>query len=277
MVLESSCISSCLNCHLKIARGAARLHRGPPISFSRCKRSPGLPFVQCLELPIPNPSLSSLVLTCCARTLSPGIGRSSSFGSLTFWFRCCSGVSRICACRASCSRCNVSFKRASSYIAISSVVSEMAVGFRRSMVKSYLIDPQKKLGCCDKVQARIEKLLVLWSVAFGDFPLLFTWRWGTDSLVFGGGRSSRQKPGIKFPFRSISQKWRSLIKFPLFTNPFNTMYKWHVHSAIGRGRPATYDLSRVGDGIAASLRQFSISASKNDGGNFQIIARLSVT
>ncbi|KAF4636672.1 hypothetical protein G7Y89_g1403 [Cudoniella acicularis] len=40
------------------------------------------------------------------------------------------------------------------------------------------------------------------------------------------------------------------------------MYKWHVHSAIGRGRPVANDLSRVADGIAASLRQFSISASK---------------
>ncbi|KAH8813175.1 hypothetical protein F5884DRAFT_751466 [Xylogone sp. PMI_703] len=40
------------------------------------------------------------------------------------------------------------------------------------------------------------------------------------------------------------------------------MYKWHVHSAIGRGRPLASDLARVTDGIAASLRQFSISASK---------------
>ncbi|KAH8592102.1 hypothetical protein B0O99DRAFT_597448 [Bisporella sp. PMI_857] len=38
------------------------------------------------------------------------------------------------------------------------------------------------------------------------------------------------------------------------------MYKWHAHSAIGRGRPIAHDLARVTDGIAASLRQFSISA-----------------
>jgi hypothetical protein len=42
-----------------------------------------------------------------------------------------------------------------------------------------------------------------------------------------------------------------------------TMYKWHVHSAIGRGRPLANDFSRVADGIAASLRAFSISASKD--------------
>ncbi|KAK0118168.1 hypothetical protein ONS95_012473 [Cadophora gregata] len=40
------------------------------------------------------------------------------------------------------------------------------------------------------------------------------------------------------------------------------MFKWHVHSAIGRGRPATHDFARVAEGIAASLRQFSISASR---------------
>ncbi len=41
------------------------------------------------------------------------------------------------------------------------------------------------------------------------------------------------------------------------------MFKWHVHSAIGRSRPAAHDLSRVADGIAASLRQFSISLSRS--------------
>jgi hypothetical protein len=48
------------------------------------------------------------------------------------------------------------------------------------------------------------------------------------------------------------------------------MYKWHVHSAIGRGRPVANDISRVADGIAASLRQFSISLSRSeeDGGMF---------
>jgi hypothetical protein len=40
------------------------------------------------------------------------------------------------------------------------------------------------------------------------------------------------------------------------------MYKWHVHSAIGRGRPLTNDLLRAADGIAASLRQFSVSVSR---------------
>ncbi|KAG4430250.1 hypothetical protein IFR05_014276, partial [Cadophora sp. M221] len=40
------------------------------------------------------------------------------------------------------------------------------------------------------------------------------------------------------------------------------MFKWHVHSAIGRGRPAGHDFAKVADGIAASLRQFSISASR---------------
>ncbi|KUJ24342.1 uncharacterized protein LY89DRAFT_663090 [Mollisia scopiformis] len=41
------------------------------------------------------------------------------------------------------------------------------------------------------------------------------------------------------------------------------MYKWHVHSAIGRGRPAANDFSKVVDGIAASLRQFSVSVSRS--------------
>jgi hypothetical protein len=39
------------------------------------------------------------------------------------------------------------------------------------------------------------------------------------------------------------------------------MYKWHVHSAIGRGRPLAGDFAKVADGIASSLRQFHISAS----------------
>lgn len=39
------------------------------------------------------------------------------------------------------------------------------------------------------------------------------------------------------------------------------MYKWHIHSAIGRGRPLGNDFARVTDGIAASLRQFHVSAS----------------
>ncbi|RDL33108.1 uncharacterized protein BP5553_08547 [Venustampulla echinocandica] len=47
------------------------------------------------------------------------------------------------------------------------------------------------------------------------------------------------------------------------------MYKWHMHSAIGRGRPIASDLTRVADGITASLRQFSVSLSRaaEDGGN----------
>ncbi len=40
------------------------------------------------------------------------------------------------------------------------------------------------------------------------------------------------------------------------------MFKWHVHSAIGRGRPAANEFSRVADGITASLRQFSVSLSR---------------
>ncbi|KAH8679822.1 hypothetical protein BGZ60DRAFT_428119 [Tricladium varicosporioides] len=40
------------------------------------------------------------------------------------------------------------------------------------------------------------------------------------------------------------------------------MYKWHVHSALGRSRPIVSDLSKVADGIASSLRQFSISAGR---------------
>jgi hypothetical protein len=47
-----------------------------------------------------------------------------------------------------------------------------------------------------------------------------------------------------------------------------TMYKWHVHSAIGRGRPLGGEFSKVADGIAASLRQFHVSAARaaEDGG-----------
>ncbi|TAQ87493.1 hypothetical protein B7494_g4195 [Chlorociboria aeruginascens] len=40
------------------------------------------------------------------------------------------------------------------------------------------------------------------------------------------------------------------------------MYKWHVQSAIGSGRPIASDFARAAEGIAASLRQFSISASR---------------
>lgn len=48
------------------------------------------------------------------------------------------------------------------------------------------------------------------------------------------------------------------------------MYKWHVHSAIGRGRPGLGDFSKVADGIAASLRQFHVSAARaaEDGGQW---------
>ncbi|KAI9880146.1 MAG: hypothetical protein M1830_005175 [Pleopsidium flavum] len=40
------------------------------------------------------------------------------------------------------------------------------------------------------------------------------------------------------------------------------MYKWQVHSAIGRGRPLPTDFSRLADGIAGSLRQFHISSTR---------------
>lgn len=46
------------------------------------------------------------------------------------------------------------------------------------------------------------------------------------------------------------------------TTEKHIMYKWHVHSAIGRGRPIGNDISRVADGIAASLRHFSVSVSR---------------
>lgn len=41
------------------------------------------------------------------------------------------------------------------------------------------------------------------------------------------------------------------------------MYKWHVNSALGRGRPISNDIMRVTEGIASSLRQFSISAQRS--------------
>jgi len=44
-----------------------------------------------------------------------------------------------------------------------------------------------------------------------------------------------------------------------------TMYKWHVHSAIGRGRPHFGDFAKVADGIAASLRQFHVSVARTAG------------
>jgi hypothetical protein len=40
------------------------------------------------------------------------------------------------------------------------------------------------------------------------------------------------------------------------------MYKWHVNSAISRGRPLANDFLKAADGIAASLKQFSISVSR---------------
>ncbi|PQE29985.1 hypothetical protein CJF32_00000649 [Rutstroemia sp. NJR-2017a WRK4] len=43
------------------------------------------------------------------------------------------------------------------------------------------------------------------------------------------------------------------------------MYKWHVHSAIGRGRPLTHDIASVAEGIATTLRAFSSSARRAEG------------
>lgn len=40
------------------------------------------------------------------------------------------------------------------------------------------------------------------------------------------------------------------------------MYKWHVHSAIGRGRPVARDMQRAIDRLAASFRAFSVSATR---------------
>ncbi|KAI9818955.1 MAG: hypothetical protein M1832_004123 [Thelocarpon impressellum] len=39
------------------------------------------------------------------------------------------------------------------------------------------------------------------------------------------------------------------------------MYRWHVQSAAGRGRPSSADIVRVADGISGSLRQFHLSTS----------------
>jgi hypothetical protein len=50
------------------------------------------------------------------------------------------------------------------------------------------------------------------------------------------------------------------------------MYKWHVHSAIGRGRPLAQDIARVTDGIATTLRAFSSSARNAEGnGTFEFL------
>jgi hypothetical protein len=53
------------------------------------------------------------------------------------------------------------------------------------------------------------------------------------------------------------------------------MYKWHVHSSIGHSRHLDGYLARVADGVAASLRHFSITASRaadeaGSGGSFPI-------
>jgi len=45
----------------------------------------------------------------------------------------------------------------------------------------------------------------------------------------------------------------------------HVMYKWQVHSAIGRGRPLQTDFGRLADGIAVSLRQFHISSTRAEG------------
>ncbi|CAG8972974.1 hypothetical protein HYALB_00008334 [Hymenoscyphus albidus] len=45
------------------------------------------------------------------------------------------------------------------------------------------------------------------------------------------------------------------------------MYKWHAHSAIGRGRPVAQDISRVADRIAASLRHFTVTRDGGSGGD----------
>jgi hypothetical protein len=70
------------------------------------------------------------------------------------------------------------------------------------------------------------------------------------------------KRSAKFSY-SIVKLWI------LYVHLYN-MYKWHVHSAIGLSRPLTNDFVRAVDGIAASLRQFSISVSNaaQDGGPY---------
>lgn len=55
-------------------------------------------------------------------------------------------------------------------------------------------------------------------------------------------------------------------KFQNLLSKQHTMYKWHVNSAIGRGGPFKNDFTRVADGIAASLRQFSVSISRAEEG-----------
>ncbi len=60
----------------------------------------------------------------------------------------------------------------------------------------------------------------------------------------------------------IKNKMGELLNPETETNHNAIMYKWHVHSAIGRGRPLGGDFARAADGIAASLRAFHVSLSR---------------
>jgi hypothetical protein len=68
-------------------------------------------------------------------------------------------------------------------------------------------------------------------------------------------------------FFQPSQFLNISIENHLLSHRQHTMFKCHVNSAIGRGRPAANEFSRVADGIAASLRQFSVSLSRSVGGD----------
>jgi hypothetical protein len=53
------------------------------------------------------------------------------------------------------------------------------------------------------------------------------------------------------------------------------MYKWHLQSALRSSRPVANDLKIVTDGIAASLRQFSVSAQRAEEGMFGLSSHCS--
>jgi hypothetical protein len=94
---------------------------------------------------------------------------------------------------------------------------------------------------------------------------------GVGEAVRHQGVKMRHKQGTNFvdEFRNLD----SSSVCSLSTSEKHTMYKWHVHSAIGRGRPLASDFSRVADGIAASLRHFSVSASKTAEGSGKFAPR----
>ena len=137
-------------------------------------------------------------------------------------------------------------------MATSSVVRVIAVGLRRSISAAFV---RLDSGGLDFAEKLVVWIVVVPRTRGGKFNV----RRGCKA-IFSDSRHPLP-PGLQF--------LKGPVEAPYFLPYQHVMYKWHVNSAIGRGRPIANDFSRVADGIAASLRQFSVSTKRaEDGGTF---------